>query len=262
MKILVCVKHVPDTETRVKVKLGGLSLDLADANWVINPYDEYAVEEALQLKEKLGGEVTVVTMGGEKSTKTLRTALAMGADRAILLNDPAFEGGDAMTTGKVLAAAIKQQQPFDLILCGKHGVGDDNQQVGSLLGQLLGIPTVTVVTGLEVDGTKATCMREIEGGTEVFTTGLPAVITCQKGLNEPRYPSLRGIMQAKKKPVSILGLSELGLDVSSVGAAGRAFELKGYSLPPERAAGRMLEGKIPDQSKEIVGLLHGEAKVI
>ena len=139
MNLLVLVKHVPDTETRVKVKPDGLGLDLADANWVMNPYDEFAVEEALQLKEKLGGEVTVVTVGGKESEKTLRTALAMGADKAVLCDDPAFEGGDAMTTARVLAAAARKV-PFDLILAGKHGVGDDNQQVAPWWPNCWGFP--------------------------------------------------------------------------------------------------------------------------
>jgi electron transfer flavoprotein beta subunit len=261
MNILVCVKHVPDTETRVKIAPDGLHLDLSEANFVMNPYDEYAVEEALQLKEKLGGEVTVLTVGGDDATKTLRQALAMGADKSVLISDAAFEGNDAMATAKTLAAAAKKQS-FDLVLAGKHGVGEDNQQVGSLLAQFLDIPAVTVVTKLELDGTNAKCTREIEGGAEVVKTSLPAVFTCQKGLNEPRYPSLKGIMQAKKKEVTTYSAADLGLDGSSVGAGAAAFELKKYELPPPRPAGRVLSGEIPDQVKELVQLLHEEAKVI
>jgi len=261
MNLLVLVKHVPDTETRVKVKPDGLGLDLADANWVMNPYDEFAVEEALELKEKLGGEVTVVTVGGKESEKTLRTALAMGADKAVLCDDPAFEGGDAMTTARVLAAAARKV-PFDLILAGKHGVGDDNQQVGSLVAELLGIPAVTVVTGLEVNGSDLTLKREIEGGTEVVAVKTPAVVTCQKGLNEPRYPSLKGIMAAKKKEVATWKAADLGLDPASVGAAGAAFELRKMELPPPRPAGKILAGELPDQVKELVKLLREEAKAI
>jgi electron transfer flavoprotein beta subunit len=259
MNILVCVKHVPDTETRVKIAPDGLRLDLGEANWVINPYDEFAVEEALLLKEKLGGEVTALSVGGEDATRTLRQALAMGADKAVLLSDQAFEGSDGLGIARILGAAAKKQA-FDLILCGKHAVGDDNQQVGSLLGQVLSIPSVTVVTGLEVEGTALLCKREIEGGTEVVKTSMPAVITCQKGLNEPRYPSLKGIMAAKKKEILTWKAADLGLDPASVGSAAAAFQLKGLELPPPRPAGKVLAGEIPDQVKELVKLLHEEAK--
>lgn len=261
MNLLVLVKHVPDTETRVKVKPDGLGLDLADANWVMNPYDEFAVEEALQLKEKLGGEVTVLTVGGKESEKTLRTALAMGADKGVLCDDPAFEGGDALGTARILAAAARKV-PFDLILAGKHGVGDDNQQVGSLVAELLGIPAVTVVTGLTVNGADLTLKREIEGGTEVVAAKTPAVVTCQKGLNEPRYPSLKGIMAAKKKEVAVWKAADLGLDPATVGAAGTAFQLKKMELPPPRPAGKILAGEMPEQVKELVRLLRDEAKVL
>ena len=258
MNILVCVKHVPDTETRVKIAADGLHLDLGEANWVINPYDEFAVEEALLLKEKLGGEVTAMTVGTEDAVKSLRQALAMGADKAVLLSDGAFEGMDPSGTAKVLAAAAKKV-PYDLILCGKHAVGDDNQQVGNLLGQILGVPAVSVVTGLEVEGQNLTLKREVEGGTEVVKAPLPAVVTCQKGLNEPRYPSLKGIMAAKKKEVLTWKAADLGLDPAELKPA---FELKKLELPPPRPAGKVLSGEIPDQVKELVRLLHEEAKTI
>ncbi len=261
MNVLVCVKHVPDTETRVKVKPDGMSLDLAEANWVINPYDEFAVEEGIQLKEKLGGEVTALTVGDEEATKTLRQALAMGADKAVLLTDAAFQGGDALGIARVLAAAAKKI-PFDLILCGKHAVGDDNQQVGTLVAQLLDIPCVTVVTGLELEGQAAICKREIEGGTEVVKANLPALLTCQKGLNEPRYPSLKGIMAAKKKEVLKWGLADLDLEASTVGVTGAGFQLRKLELPPPRPEGKVLGGEIPDQVKELVRLLREEAKAL
>jgi electron transfer flavoprotein beta subunit len=258
MNILVCVKHVPDTETRVKIAADGLHLDLGEANWVVNPYDEFAVEEGLQLKEKLGGEVTVLTVGTDEAVKSLRQALAMGADKAVLLSDGAFEGMDPAGIAKVLAAAAKKI-PFDLILCGKHAVGDDNQQVGNLVGELLGIPAVSVVTGLELDGQSLVLKREVEGGTEVVKTALPALVTCQKGLNEPRYPSLKGIMAAKKKEVLTWKAADLGLDPQELKPA---FELKMLELPPARPAGRTLTGEIPEQVKELVRLLHEEAKTI
>jgi len=258
MNILVCVKHVADTETRVKVASSGLDLDLGEANFVVNPYDEFAVEQALQLKEKLGGEVTVLTVGGDEAVKSLRQALAMGADKAVLCSDPGFANADAWATAQILAAAAAKI-PYDLILCGKHAVGDDNQQVGSLLGQLLGIAVVTVVTGLELEGTTLHLKREVEGGTEVVKASLPAVITCQKGLNEPRYPSLKGIMAAKKKEVATWKAADLGLDTASLAPV---FKLEKMELPPPRPAGRILAGEVPDQVKELVSLLHDEAKAI
>ena len=263
MNILVCIKHVPDTETRVKVAPGGAGLDLGEANFVVNPYDEYAVEAALQLKEKQGsGTVAILTVGNDETVKSLRQALAMGADKAVLCSDPCFEGSDARGVARILAAAIKKA-PFDIIFCGKHGVGDDNQQVGSLVATLLNIPAVTVVTSIDYSEAGAVrCHREVEGGVEVVKASMPCVITCQKGLNEPRYPSLRGIMAAKKKEVATFKAQDLGIDPAQVGIAGAAFEIKGYELPPPRPEGRVLGGEIDAQVKELVHLLHDEAKVI
>lgn len=257
MNVLVCVKHVPDTESKVKLGPGGATLDLGDANWVMNPYDEFAVEAGLQIKEKQGGgEVVVLTVGGEESVKTLRTALAMGADRAILCSDSAFDGTDPSVTAAVLCAAAKKI-PHDIVLCGKHAVGGDNQQVGSLLAALAGVPAVTVVTGLEFpEPGLLRCKREIEGGTEVVRCPLPAVVTCQKGLNEPRYPSLKGIMAAKKKEVLTWNATELGLS-----PADSSFKVAGYELPPPRPAGQLLKGEADDQVNDLVRLLHSEAKV-
>ncbi len=263
MNILACIKHVPDTETRVKVAPGGGALDLGEANWVINPYDEFAVEAALQLKEKKGdGTVTVLTVGNDEAVKSLRQALAMGADKGVLCSDPAFDGSDAKGIARILAEAIKKN-PFDVVFFGKHGVGDDNQQVGSLVAALLNIPAVTVVTAIDYgEAGFVKCNREVEGGVEVVKAPLPCAITCQKGLNEPRYPSLKGIMAAKKKEVSTLKAADLGIDPSQVGKAGAAFEIKGYELPPPRPDGRVLSGEIDAQVKELVHLLHEEAKVI
>jgi electron transfer flavoprotein beta subunit len=258
MNVLVFVKHVADTETRVKVAADGLHLDLGEANFVLNPYDEFAVEQALQLKEKLGGEVTAVTVGGDDAVKSLRQALAMGADKAILCSDAGFEDADPLATARILAAAASKV-PHDLVLCGKHGVGGDNQQVGSLVGQLLGIPAVTVVTGMELEGTSLQLKREVEGGTEIVKASLPAVISCQKGLNEPRYPSLKGIMAAKKKEVAMWKAADLGLDPAALAPS---FGLQKMELPPPRPAGRVLGGEIAAQVQELVKLLHDEAKAI
>jgi electron transfer flavoprotein beta subunit len=258
MKIYVLVKHVRDTETRVKVNPDGGSLEFIGDNKVISPYDEFAVEAALQLKEKFGGEVVAVTLGDDDSAKSLRQAMAMGADSAILIKDALFEGLDVYSAAKVIAKALSAEQ-HDLILAGKHGVGDDNQAVGSMVAAFLGVPVATVVTNLEIENNSAKVKREIEGGTEVLSMPLPAVITCQKGLNEPRYPSLKGIMAAKKKEVKILNSLELGLDAGSVNSKVLS---KGFLAPPPRPQGRLIEGEPRAQVKELVRLLRDEAKVL
>ena len=260
MNVLVCVKHVPDTETRIKIAEGGASLDFAGANWIVSPYDEFAVEEAIRIREKQGGEVVVLSVGDEEASKSIRAALAMGADRAVLCDDPAFRGVGPLATARILAAACKKQA-FDLILCGKQGVGDDHQQVASLLAEYLGIPCVTVVTAIEYDGASLRCTREIEGGAEVVKVPLPAVVSCQKGLNEPRYPSLPNIMKAKKKELAVVKAADLGLAPEELaGACG--FELESIAPPPPKPQGRLLEGEPAAQAQELLRLLREEAKVI
>jgi electron transfer flavoprotein beta subunit len=263
MKIVVCIKQVPDTETRPKVAADGRSLDPADVNWVISPYDEYAVEEALLIKEKAGaGEVVVVTLGEERAANALRTALAMGADRAVHCKDDAFAGSDAAATGRVLAAAVKKLGGADLVLLGKHGVGDDNQQVGPILAEALGMPQVTVVVKLELKDGKAVAHREIEGGTEIVETSLPAVISAQKGLNEPRYASLKGIMAAKKKPLDVWNAGALDLSPDAVGARGSLTTVLKLELPPRRAEGKVLKTEPAEAARELARLLREEAKAI
>ena len=260
MRIVVCVKQVPDTETRVKIAPSGDAISEADvANWIVSPYDEFAIEEALRIKEAKGGDVVVVTVGPERAQAALRTGLAMGADSAVHVKDPALDGADALGTARALAAAVKAQAPFDLVLCGQQGVGGDNSQVPAMLAELLDLPQVTVAVKVEVGEGKATVEREIEGGRETWETPLPAVVSAQKGLNEPRYASLKGIMAAKKKPLQVLDLAGLGLDPTAVGPAVRVSALE---LPPARAAVRMIEGDAEAQAKELVRLLHEEAKVI
>lgn len=263
MNILVCLKQAPDTETKIKIKEGEKKIDEEGVNFVVNPYDEYAIEEALKIKEKYGGEVTIICLGPKRAEQSIRTGLAMGVDKAIHLIDPAFEGGDSLTVAKALAKAIKDLE-YDLILCGKQAVDDDCAQVGTALAELLGLPQVNVVTKLELsdDQKRATGHREIEGATEVVETPLPAVISCQKGLNEPRYPSLPGIMKAKKKELKPIDLATLGLEASEVGEAGSKTRIIEMFLPPERKAGKIIEGEVPEASKELVKLLHEEAKVV
>jgi electron transfer flavoprotein beta subunit len=261
---IVCVKQVPDTETQIKIAPDGTSVVTDNIKWVMNPYDEYAVEEALQIKEKLGGEVTVVGVGPKRVTESLRTALAMGADKGILVDDSSAGGSDSLGTARILAAVIKDLD-YDLILCGKQGVDDDYGVVGSNLAELLGIPQVSVVVKLEVsdDGKTIKANRELEGGTLIIESPLPALVTAQKGLNEPRYASLPGIMKAKKKPLDVKSIEDLGLDAAQVGASGSKIKVMQLTPPAERKAGKLVEGETPEEKAANLGkLLREEAKVI
>ncbi|HUL77796.1 MAG TPA: electron transfer flavoprotein subunit beta/FixA family protein [Vicinamibacteria bacterium] len=260
MKIVVCVKQVPDTETRVKVAASGAAISEADvANWIVSPYDEFAIEEALRIKEAKGGEVVAVTAGPDRAQAALRTALAMGADSAVHVKDAALEASDTLGTARALAAALRTLGPIDLVLCGQQGVGGDNSQVPAMLAELLDLPQVTVAVKIDVGDGKATVDREIEGGHETWETSLPAVVSAQKGLNEPRYASLKGIMQAKKKAIQTLDLAALGLDASAVAPRVTVTSLE---LPPARPAVRMIEGDAETQVRELIRLLHEEAKAI
>jgi electron transfer flavoprotein beta subunit len=264
MEIIVCMKQVPDTESKIKVNAEGTGIITEGLKYVMNPYDEYAVEEALKIKEKLGGAVTVVCMGPDRATEAIRTALAMGVDEAAHLSDPAFEGSDSFATAKALAKAVGEMK-YDLILAGKQAVDFDCSQVFACLAELLDLPYVSVVVGLEIssNGKTATVRRETEGGVEeVLETPLPAVIAAQKGLNEPRYASLPGIMKAKRKEIKKIDLAAIGLDAGEVGETGSKLKTKNYRLPPERKAGRKIEGEPPETAAELARLLRDEAKLI
>ncbi|MCK5009842.1 MAG: electron transfer flavoprotein subunit beta/FixA family protein [Deltaproteobacteria bacterium] len=264
MNIIVCMKQVPDTEAQIRVKPDGSGIVDSDIKFVMNPYDEYGVEEALLLKEKFGGTVTIVCLGSERAIEAIRTGLAMGADKAVHLDDPAFEGGDAFSTAKALAAAIKGME-YDLIFCGKQAIDDDLAQVGPALAEMLGIPQIVVVTKVEVseDGKKAKVNRQIIGGEEIIEVPLPAVLTAQKGLNEPRYASLPGIMKAKKKEVKSVKIADLGLDPNAVGKAGAKTQILKMYSPPQRESGNIIEGETAEETaSKLATLLREEAKVI
>jgi electron transfer flavoprotein beta subunit len=258
MKIVVCAKFVPDTAIKVKVAADGRDVDLADVPHILNPYDEFAVEEALQIKEKLGAEVIVVGAGSEKATAGLRTCLAMGADAAILVKEDALERADSFVLGAVLGKVCKGLSP-DLIMFGKHAIGVDNGQVPTVVAELLGLPQVSVVVKLEIQNGQFRTEREIEGGYEIVEGSLPAVITAQKGLNTPRYASLKGIMAAKKKPLDLRTLDSLGLGADDLQPRMTVEEV---TLPPSRPPGRILTGDVSQAVAQLVNLLHEEAKVI
>ena len=256
MNIIACVKQVPDTESQIRVKPDGSGIDDTGIKWVMNPYDEFGVEEGLRLKEKLGGEMTIVSLGPARALESIRTALAMGADKGIHINDPAFDGADAYVTATALAAAIRNI-PYDIIFCGQRAIDDDSGQVGAILAELLNIPQVTVVTKIDVDGNSAKVIRPIEGAQLLIESSLPAVITAQKGLNEPRYASLPGIMKAKKKPVEVRDAASLGVTVDVKARVVKTLP------PPARSPGRIICGDDPAaKAKELARLLREEAKVI
>lgn len=251
MKIAVCVKRVPDTETRIKIAADGKSIDEAGVKFVLNPYDEFALEEALRIKERLGGvaEVTAITLGPDSAQETLRTALAMGADRAVHLV-ASRQVPDPLVAARALTAELRSGG-YDLVLCGKLAIDDYSHAVGSMIGELLGIPSVSGVARLEIEQNRGRAEREVEGGIEVVEFSLPAVVTTDKGLNEPRYPSLKGIMQAKKKPLETkpVELEEGGLEVMEL------------APPPERKPGRIV-GEGPDAVPALIEALRNEAKVL
>lgn len=248
MKILVALKQVPDTETKIKVAADGRSLDPADVKWITGPYDEYALEEAIRLKEAKGAEVVALSVGGDSTKEVLRNALALGADSAVLLKGDGQ--GDALAVAQMIAAYAKDKG-FDLILCGNKGIGGDNAAMGPMLAELLGVAQANVIVKLEVGEGTFRAEREIEGGSEMVEGSLPAVITAQKGLNEPRYASLKGIMAAKKKTIEELDAA----------AAPAVAVVSALALPPERPAGRRLEGEPAAQAQALLQALKDEAKV-
>jgi len=264
VKIIVLCKQVPDTESKIKLLADGSNFDEEGIKWVLNPYDEFAVEEALKIKEAGKAEkVTVLGLGPDRVMEALRTAMAMGADDAIHVSDPAFVGGDSYATAKTIAKALEGGD-FGLILAGKQAADDDAFSVPGMLAQMLGIPQVNVCSKIEVEGDKVKAYRDVEGGAkEVVEASTPVMLTTTKGLNEPRYASLPGIMKAKRKPVAKKDLAALGLSADEVGAKGAKTKIYGWELPKEREAGKVFkEGELADNVKKVVQLLREEAKVI
>ncbi len=252
MKSIVCVKRVPESDARVRIAEDGRSLDPSGVKFTLNPYDEFALEEAIARKEEAGeGSVTAISLGDDASEETLRTALAMGADEAVLLTtDDERPASDGLVVARALAEEIRGRE-FDLLLFGKQAIDDDNMQVPAMVAEILGLPCATVVVELEVEDGRATAVREVEGGHERVEMELPAVVAAQKGLNEPRYASLKGIMAAKKKP---LETKEVALDDSGL-------ELLALEEPPEPEAGEIL-GEGPEAAPELARRLREEAKVL
>ena len=249
MNIAVCVKQVPDTETKIKISDDKRQIDESDINFILNPYDEFAVEEAIKTKEAFGGEITIISLGPDRITATIRSALAMGAEKAIHIKvdkTPADPG----VTATALAGVLKEGN-FDMIFMGKQAIDDDNAQVTPMVSELLDIPAVNVVTKLEISGDQITAQRQIEGGFEKVVAQMPVIISTQRGLNEPRYASLKGIMAAKK-----ISIEEKSVEIKS-----DQIEVVELSYPPEKPAGRIV-GEGPEAVPELLRLLREEAKVI
>jgi len=257
MEIYVLLKRTFDTEEAIQLENGQIEED--GAEFIINPYDEYAVEEAIRVRDAQSGTVTVVTVGPEDADKELRTALAMGADQAVRISiEDDIEEADHYSISEVLAGYLKEQK-VDLIIAGNVAVDGGSGQVAPRVAELLDIPYVTTITKLELNGTDAVVTRDSEGDTEVIKTSLPLLVTAQQGLNEPRYPSLPGIMKAKNKPLEELELSDLELDEDEL--APRLETVERF-LPPNKAAGKILEGDLSTQVQELASLLRNEAKVV
>ena len=264
MRIAVCIKQVPDTEVRLQIAGDGRWIDEEDMKFVINESDQYALEEALTLAESTSGEVVAVSLGPDRVQEALRKALALGASRAIHLADDAFLGGDAPATARALAAAIRREE-FDLVLTGAQSDDVGYGSTGSIIAGLLGWPHAWLVMGLSVDdgGGSAQVTREMESGmNELFRLRLPAVIEVQAGLNHPRYASLKGIMQAKRKPVDRPTPEELGLTPEEVGSAGSRLEILDVAFPERGAGAQIIEGDAASAARTLVEKLRNEARVL
>lgn len=260
MKIAVCVKSVPDTEAKIKISPDNKGIDLTDVRFLTSPYDEFAIEEALRLKEKHGGETWVFSVGGAEATDVLRDALARGIDNAVHLTDAEFAGLDPLSTAKVLAAAIRDGG-FDVVLCGQQAAGGDHSQVPAMLAELLDMAQCTLAVKIEIEGGAFKAEREIEGAHELVEGQLPCLFSAQKGLNEPRYPSIKGVMAARRKEIAVKDAAALGL-AGAVSEANRRVRVRELMLPPPRPQGKMIEGDAETQARTLAHLLRTEVKVI
>lgn len=257
--IIVCVKQVPSTETKFKIDSQTSLVDLKEIEWVINPYDEYALEEALRIKEKYGGKITVISVGEERVKTALKTALAMGVDEVFHIKTEDRLLDSQTPVYLTYQFIIKENLNFDLILCGIKGIDYDQGVFPISLATLLKIPFITTAIKIELDSEnrKVKVFSELENGTEILESSLPCLITCQKGLNEPRYPSLRLMMQASKKPIPTIEEKEVIPEVPKFN-----FQINKMFLPPPRKSGKILEGEPQEVVKELVRLLREEAKVL
>jgi len=264
MNIFVCIKQVPDTNLTLKANDEGTDIRQDSVEYVTSPYDEYAIEAALQLKEKHGGEITALSAGPARVEKTLKGALALGCEKAVQIEDEALEGSDCIATAKALSQAIKKYD-YDVIFCGKQAADDDSAAVGQAIGEYLNVGHVTEIEKLETseDGKTFTLHRATDDGIEVIEGTTPLVLTCQKGLNTPRYASLKGRMKAKKKKIEKLTLSDLGIEAGRTGKNGSSTKITNLvSAPEKQVTPKTIDGEPAQQAKELARLLNEEAKII
>ena len=255
MKILVCVKQVPDT-TEVRIDRETNTLQRQGVSSILNPFDRHALEAALRVKERCGGTVSVLTMGPLQAQEVLKECLALGADEAVLLSDKAFAGADTLATSRTLAAAISKLGPTELIFCGKQAIDGDTAQVGPELAEHLNMAQVTCVSGLEVfpEQQRLIAEREVEDGHEVLELPFPAVLTISKCLNEPRYPSIKGRLRANKTPIPILNLEDLGLRAAETGLQGSPTRVVRIFAPETRKGGEVIQGMAPRQAADLLAI--------
>ena len=264
MKILVLLKQTPGTEDKVVIAPDSKSLDKSGFKYIVNPYDEFAIEEAIKTKTAAGAgaEVIIASFGPADTKERIIRGLAMGADRGLLINNEGLENADSLTVAKVLAAAIKAEDP-KLVFCGKQGIDDDNMHVGAMTAEILGWPHINVINKFELNGDQASVEREVEGGqVEVYDCKLPVVLGANKALNKPRYAALPGIMKAKRKPFDNKKVEDYGLSTSDL-ASDQSTEVVGYQYPPEKPQGKLFQGEpVEAMVEKVVNLLREEAKVI
>jgi electron transfer flavoprotein beta subunit len=265
VNIVVLLKQTPDTESVIRIAGNGKSIVTDDLKWIINPYDEFALEAALRLKEKHGGKVSIVSYGPQRVVEAIRTALAMGADDAVLIDDPILADGDLLGAVRAMVPAVKELNP-DIICCGARAVDYDQAQRGAMMAEFMGLPHLALAVSIDSDGTKVTIERPIEGGIVTLEASLPALVTFggSHSIWNPRYASLPGIMKAKKKPLAIKNLSETGHDPGQFGRNSAKILITSLEPPPQRPAGRIINGNLDSEGKarELVRALHDEAKVI
>jgi electron transfer flavoprotein beta subunit len=278
MKIVVLVRQTPDTEAQITANSSGNGIDESSIKWILNPFDEFAVEEAVQIKENTGAEVIILGVGPDRALETIRTALAMGGDSAIHIKDDNFGATDSYATAKLIAAKIKAIGEVDLILAGKKWIDEESGQVPIQVAAELNIPQATIATKVDIDEATKTAkvQSEIEGGQRIIELSFPALVTTERGINEPRYASLPGIMKAKKKPLEevtleTINLEELGLTAESLGVAGSRYKVDNIDIPVINRSLNVLKGGNSDMveagevqaaAENLTKLLREEAKII
>jgi electron transfer flavoprotein beta subunit len=278
MKIVVLVRQTPDTEAQITANSSGNGIDESSIKWILNPFDEFAVEEAVQIKENTGAEVIILGVGPDRALETIRTALAMGGDSAIHIKDDNFGATDSYATAKLIAAKIKAIGDVDLILAGKKWIDEESGQVPIQVAAELNIPQATIATKVDIDEATKTAkvQSEIEGGQRIIELSFPALVTTERGINEPRYASLPGIMKAKKKPLEevtldTINLEELGLTAESLGVAGSRYKVDNIDIPVINRSLNVLKGgnsdmveasEIQAAAENLTKLLREEAKII